>query len=94
MKIANSQASAFASFKTQAEAGDASAQCNLGACYANGMGTAQNYKEAVRWFLAAAEQNYAPAATNLAICYEMGYGVAKDNAKAEYWRSRAKAIRE
>ena len=36
--------------KAKAKKGDAEAQYNLGAMYANGQGVPQDYKEALKWF--------------------------------------------
>ena len=40
----------------RAEAGDAGAQKDLGACYYSGFGVTQDYKEAVKWYTKSAEQ--------------------------------------
>ena len=53
-----------------AEQGDAKAQNNLGAMYANGQGVRQDYAEAFRWFRQAAEQGYAKAQFNLGLMYD------------------------
>ena len=45
----------------KAERGNASAQYSLGLFYFEGLGVAQDYQEAVRWYLKAAEQGYAEA---------------------------------
>ena len=60
-----------------AEQGDAKAQNNLGAMYANGQGVRQDYAEAFRWFRQAAEQGYVKAQYNLGVMYNNGQGVAK-----------------
>jgi TPR repeat protein len=49
----------------------------------------QNYREAVKWYLAAAEQELAPAQCNLGLCYQTGRGVEKNNAEAMKWFMRA-----
>ena len=61
-----------------AEQGDVRAQYHLGLMYSNGDGVAQNYCEAVEWFLKAAEQGYARAQCELELMYSRGYGVAQD----------------
>ncbi len=49
-------ATALREFRPLAEQGDASAQHNLGLMYNNGLGVAQDYAEAVRWYRKAVEQ--------------------------------------
>ena len=46
--------------------GNANAQCNLGLMYHEGLGVAQDYKEAVKWWRLAAEQREEQAQINLA----------------------------
>jgi TPR repeat protein len=60
----------------------ANAQCNLGVCYEDGSGVAQDEAEAVRLFRLAADQGNANAQCNLGMCYEDGSCVAKDEAEA------------
>ena len=43
-------------YRAAANRGDKVAQHNLGACYYNGTGVVQDYKQAVYWFKKAAEQ--------------------------------------
>lgn len=64
-----------------AEAGNAKAQAELGAWYALGMMTEQNYPEAFKWLTTAAEKGSAAAQFNLAKLYANGKGVEKDTAK-------------
>eukprot|EP01045_Picozoa_sp_COSAG04_P032622 COSAG04_NODE_6457_length_1322_cov_1.960752_1_plen_74_part_10 len=40
----------------QGRAGDATAQCVIGYCYAAGQGVRQHWAEALKWYRAAAEQ--------------------------------------
>ena len=68
-----------------ANQGDAEAQCNLGACYANGTGVPQDYTEAVRWYRLAADQGLAEAQNNLGACYVKGIGVPQDYSEAVRW---------
>ena len=75
----------FLEYKAKAEKGDATAQSNLGFCYANGQGVEKDYAEAVKWFRKAAEQNNAVAQANLGVCYYNGQGVEKDYAEAYAW---------
>ena len=44
-------ATALAKFRSAAQQGVAEAQFNLGYMYGNGQGIAQDYKEALRWYL-------------------------------------------
>ena len=68
-----------------ANQGDAEAQCNLGACYANGTGVPQDYTEAVRWYRLAADQGLAEAQSSLGTCYVNGTGVPQDYSEAVRW---------
>jgi TPR repeat protein len=68
-----------------AEQGDADAQKNLGVCYHDGQGVAQDYAEAVKWFRMAAEQGNAAAQNWLGFCHQNGQGVAQDCAEAVNW---------
>ncbi len=76
-------------FKRAADLGNASAQFNLGVCYANGQGVAQSYTEAVKWYRKAAEQGDASAQYNLGVCYDNGLGVAQSYAEAVKWYRKA-----
>jgi len=51
--------------KARAEAGDATAQYNLGVMYSKGEGVAQNDQEAVKWYRLAAEQGHSLSQTIL-----------------------------
>lgn len=62
-------------FRTQAEAGDAEAQYNLGQCYFVGSGVEQNFTLAVEWFTKAAVQGHAEAQYYLGYCHLRGLGV-------------------
>ena len=52
--------------RTQAKAGDAMAQLNLGAAYDNALGVERNIEQALHWYQLAAEQGLAEAQFNLA----------------------------
>jgi TPR repeat protein len=78
----------FELFLQAARQRHASAQFNVGECYAAGRGVDQNFKEAVTWYAKAAKQGYTPAMRNLAICYEHGIGVEKNDATAMELRAR------
>jgi TPR repeat protein len=61
------------------------AQYNVGVMYEDGVGVAQDYKVAVKWYRLAAEQGYANAQGNLGAMYANGKGVPKDNVMAHMW---------
>lgn len=63
---------------TQANYGDACAQNNIGFCYLEGNGVAQDDKKATQWFKKAAEQGDADAQYNLSTFYHDGLGAEKD----------------
>jgi uncharacterized protein len=79
----------FAKIKEQAEKGDACAQCNLGACYAGGLGVSKDLVEAVKWYRKSAEQGDAVAQWLLGFCYRSGEGVLKDPVEAVKWFRKA-----
>ena len=72
-----------------ADQGDAAAQRNLGLMYAAGLGVAQDYAEAIRWYRKAAEQGYAGAQSDLGFRYAHGQGVPQDYAEAVGWYRKA-----
>ena len=71
--------------RARAEAGDTSAQNNLGQMYATGEGVPKDDVEAVAWFRLAAEQGHARAQYNLGVMYDTGEGVPQDAAEAVRW---------
>ena len=73
----------------EANAGSASAQYNLGGCYANGDGVVKDSAKAVEWFRKAAEQGHVGAQWILGRYYDRGEGVAKDSVKAVGWYRKA-----
>lgn len=76
---------ALKQWRPLAERGDAAAQNNLGALYANGHGVAQDYREAAKWYGLAAAQGDENAQTSLGAFYAKGQGVPQDFSKALYW---------
>ncbi|MBM7562709.1 tetratricopeptide repeat protein [Fusibacter tunisiensis] len=68
---------------------DALAQFDLGLCYENGDGVAQDYEEAVKWYKKAAEQGHVEAQFNLGLCHENGDGVNQDYEEAANWYRKA-----
>lgn len=79
---------AFACFKEATNIEHAQAQYNLGVCYLEGKGTAQDYKKAVEWFEKAGEKGVKDAQYNLAEMYKARLGVPKDEKKAAYWTEK------
>ena len=76
---------AFVKFRSAAQQGNDIAQTLVGMMYNEGKGVAQNYKEAVRWWLLAASQGNSTAQYNLGDVYEEGKGVAQDYKEAVRW---------
>jgi len=58
-------AAALRLWRPLAEEGDAQAQFNLGKMCHDGLGVAQDYKEAVKWYRLSAEQGLAPAQNSI-----------------------------
>lgn len=77
------------SLRLAAAKGDPSAEFEVGARLAEGKGTDQSFKEAVKWYTRSANQGFAQAQYRLGTLYERGLGVAKDPARARVWYSRA-----
>ncbi len=69
----------------QAEAGDASAQQQLGMSYYNGQDRPKDYAQAFTWCLKAAKQGNVQAELNVAYLYLVGQGVPKDEALSLRW---------
>lgn len=76
---------ALSSCAAAAELGDDAAQANLGMMYNEGLGVAQDYNEAMRWYRASANQGNELAQLLIAFLYERGQGVAVDNVSAMMW---------
>ncbi|MDR2105194.1 MAG: hypothetical protein LBP51_05505, partial [Deferribacteraceae bacterium] len=62
----------------RANAGDASAQYEVGNIYYGGYNVLQDYKKAAEWYLKAANQGYAPAQNDLGYMYRYGEGLTQD----------------
>ena len=75
----------FQGYSTAAQKGVAQAQHSLGACYAKGLGVAQDLSQAHQWFHLAADQGYAAAQYELGLCHFKGAGVPKNEAQALQW---------
>ena len=54
----------------------------LGKLYFNGIGTNQNYEQAIHWYTLSANQGYSRAQNNLGIYY---YSIEKDYEQAIHW---------
>lgn len=78
-----------AALRVRAEAGDASAQFQLGFSCDMGLGGAEDDTEALRWYRRAAEKGHADAQYNLAVMYDGGEGVERDPAEAARWYREA-----
>ena len=74
-----------------AEQGDVEAQFRLGVLHLVGIGVAQDFDEALRWFSAAAEQGNAMAQYSLGWMYASGDGVTQNVVVAHMWFNIASA---
>jgi localization factor PodJL len=74
-----------ASLRTSAANGNASAQFEVGARFAEGRGVDQDFKQAAAWYEKSAKQGFALAQYRLATLYERGLGTGKDFNLAKYW---------
>ncbi len=77
--------------RRRANAGDATAQFNLGFMYDDGKGVVQDYAQALAWYRKAAEQGHAVGQYNLGVTYDTGKGVVQDDAQAVVWFRKAAA---
>ena len=77
------------SLRVAASKGDASAQFEVGARFAEGKGVQQDLKQAVAWYQRSAAQGFAAAQYRLASMFERGLGTKADLAKAAIWYQRA-----
>ena len=66
------------------------AMYNLGYCFDNGEGVAQNKTKAVEWYTKAAEKGNSDAMYNLGYCFEFGDGVDLNLATALEWYTKAR----
>ncbi|MBU1305637.1 MAG: SEL1-like repeat protein, partial [Alphaproteobacteria bacterium] len=69
--------------------GDARAQFEIAAIFAEGRAVKQDYAEAAVWYERAAAQGFVPAQYRLGNLYETGTGVTKDLEVAKLWYQRA-----
>ncbi|MEQ1696108.1 MAG: hypothetical protein ABL901_09755 [Hyphomicrobiaceae bacterium] len=77
------------SLRLAAAQGDMSAEFEVASRLAEGKGTDQNLKEAVRWYQRSATQGFAQAQYRLGTFYERGLGMKVDVARARSWYQRA-----
>jgi len=77
------------SLRLAAAKGDASAEFEAASRLAEGKGTSQNFKEALRWYQRSAAQGFAQAQYRLGTLYERGLGIKADAATARSWYQRA-----
>ena len=82
---------AMKDWRRLAKQGDATAQNNLGALYAQGRGVLRDYTRAAKWFRLAAKHGYAAAQDNLGTLYRDGHGVPQDYTRAAHWYRLAAA---
>ena len=75
----------FATARMAADQGVAKAQNNLGNMYYHGLGVAQDYAKAAKWYRKAADQGHANAQFNLGGMYVNGQGVRLDYIQAHMW---------
>ena len=73
--------------KAMAQDGNPEAQFKLGQHCDNGIGTPQDFDEAMRWYRAAAEQGVVEAHYNIGVLYDHGRGVEQDYPVAHMWFS-------
>jgi TPR repeat protein len=82
-------ATELSKLKAKAEAGDASAQFDLGKAYEGGTGVPQNNESAAKWYRKAADQGNADAENRLGVMYRLGLGVSRDKEEAVRWYHKA-----
>jgi TPR repeat protein len=82
-------AAAFAACTREGNAGNQSAQRNLGVMYEQGLGAPHDDVIAANWFRKAALTGNRDAAFQLATMYENGRGVSQDPAQAINWYRKA-----
>jgi TPR repeat protein len=83
------QGGAVRPFLAAAQAGNSKAQLQIGWHYEKGVGVAQSYAEAARWYRKSAEQGNARAMKNLGQLHEEGLGVPEDWMEAARWYGKS-----
>ena len=79
----------LADLHARADAGEATAQHDLGFLYSDGLGVPQDHVEAARWYRRAAEQGHPTAQRGLGLMYSDGLGVPQDYVEAHIWLNLA-----
>ena len=79
----------LADLHARADAGEATAQHDLGFLYSDGLGVPQDHAEAAAWYRRAAEQGHATAQHGLGVMYSDGLGVPQDYVEAHMWLNLA-----
>ncbi len=74
-----------------ASKGHADAQYELGQMHAQGLGTKQDFQQALHCYLQAAAQGHAKAQFNLGFLHSQGQGVEQDYVKAYQWYATSAA---
>ena len=77
------------SLRLAAARGDKSAEFEVASRLAEGKGTEQNLKEAVRWYQRSATQGFVQAQYRLGTFFERGLGVKADMGRARSWYQRS-----
>ena len=77
------------SLRHAAAGGNAAAQFEVAARFAEGKGVKQDLEQAAKWYQRAATQGLASAQYRLAALHERGLGVPADLARAKVWYKRA-----
>ncbi|SDI03215.1 tetratricopeptide repeat protein [Propionivibrio dicarboxylicus] len=85
----NNDTTRFRETYNAAQAGDSTAQFNLGLMYANGVGVEQDFSKALFWYHKAADRGNPAAEYILAGKYASGQGVEQDLKQALTWYLRA-----
>ena len=78
-------AAAFQEWGRLSRAGDPAAQYQLGQLYAEGLGTARDEAEGLRWIKHAADGGYPVAQYVVGVAYQEGRGVPQDFVQAQFW---------
>ncbi len=84
-------ASAVTWLTRAAERGHTDAQYELGQMHAQGLGTTQDFGQALHWYGLAATQGHAKAQFNLGFLHAHGQGVEQDYLKAYEWYAISEA---
>ena len=69
--------------------GHITAQYNLGVCYEDGIGTEQDYAQALRWYELAAKNGNPDAMYSLGVMYGDGKGTKNNEREAAKWLRKA-----